>query len=236
MGKAIERLAVGQGHEVVLKIAKPNQHDLTRENLKKADVAIEFSQPETAFANIVFCLKSGIPVVSGTTAWLEKLEEAKAVCKAEKVAFFYASNFSIGVNIFFAVNRYLASMMAAHPQYEVSLEETHHSQKLDYPSGTAITLAEGILENLDRKSTWSAILTKEASAPGAFPKESIGIVSNRKDPAPGSHFVRWDSGVDTLEISHVAHSREGFASGALAAATWIVGKEGYFEMKDMLGF
>ncbi len=236
MGKTIERLAIQKGHEVVLKISNSNQHELTKENLIKADVAIEFSRPETAFHNIAFTLKSGVPIVSGTTAWLEKLDEAKSICKAENGTFFYSSNFSVGVNIFFAMNRHLSSMMATHLQYEVSIEETHHTQKLDYPSGTAITLAEGILENLDRKSRWSGVLKKEGVGTESFPKEAIGIVSNRIDPVPGSHSVKWESEIDAIEISHVAYSREGFAAGALTAAMWIIDKEGVFEMKDMLGF
>lgn len=233
MGKTIEKLALEAGHEVILKIDSRNQSSLTGENLRKADVAIEFSRPETAFENIKTCLKAGIPVVVGTTAWLDKLDEAKKLCEKTDGAFFYASNFSIGVNIFFALSRYLAGLMDDQPQYDVSMEEIHHKQKLDHPSGTAITLAEGILKNLHRKSAWVASL--DEPKPGISGSE-LPIVSKRIDPAPGTHIVTWASGIDTIEISHTAHSREGFAAGALAAAEWIVGKKGSFEMKDMLGF
>ncbi len=233
MGKTIERLALQSNHEVVLKIDKENADELTPENLQKADVAIEFTQPETAYGNIVACLESGVPVVVGTTAWLDKLDAVKKLCREKNGAFFHASNFSIGVNIFFAVSRYLAGLMNEQPQYDVSMEEVHHTQKLDHPSGTAITLAEGILKNINRKTSWAASLNepKTGLSPGEFP-----IVSKRIDPAPGTHVVTWASEIDTIEISHTAHSREGFAAGALAAAEWIIGKKGSFELKDMLGF
>ncbi|MCB0521273.1 MAG: 4-hydroxy-tetrahydrodipicolinate reductase [Lewinellaceae bacterium] len=228
MGKAIERLALAGGHEVVLKIGSGNKSELTVENLKLADVAIEFSRPETAFDNITLCAKAGIPVVCGTTAWLDRLEEAKGLVQANDSAFLYASNFSIGVNIFFALNRYLAVLMEQQPQYDVQMEETHHTQKLDAPSGTAITLANDILKNVARKNNW---VKEKANAPTELP-----IASKRVDNVPGTHIVTWASGIDTIEISHTAHSREGFAAGALAAAEWIVGKQGCFEMEDMLGF
>ncbi len=233
MGKTIERLALQSNHEIVLKIDKENADDLTQENLRMADVAIEFTQPETAYGNIVACLEAGVPVVVGTTAWLDKLDAVKKLCSERNGAFFHASNFSIGVNIFFAVNRYLAGLMNEQPQYDVRMKEVHHTQKLDHPSGTALTLAEGILKNLSRKSSWTASLGKPETAPA--PAE-LSIVSKRIDPAPGTHVVTWASDIDTIEISHTAHSREGFAAGALAAAEWIIGKKGSFEMKDMLGF
>ena len=233
MGKTIERLALKNGHEIVLKISSQNLSDLTPENLQRADAAIEFSRPERAFDNIATCLQAGVPVVVGTTAWLGRLEEAKKLCTETGGAFFYASNFSIGVNIFFAVNRYLAGLLNEQPQYDVRMEEIHHTQKLDHPSGTAITLAEGILKKLDRKSSWAASLNAPKSDITA---SELPIVSKRIDPAPGTHIVTWASDIDTIEISHTAHSREGFAASALAAAEWIVGKTGFFEMKDMLGF
>lgn len=233
MGRTIERLALDAGHEIVLKIDSQNKSDLTDENLRKADVAIEFSRPETAFENISACLRAGVPVVAGTTAWLDKLEEARKMCEETGGAFFYASNFSIGVNIFFAVNRYLAALMHQQPQYDVQMEEVHHTQKLDHPSGTAITLAEGILKNITRKSSWAASLNEPKTG---LKSSELSIVSKRTDPAPGTHIVTWASGIDTIELSHTAHAREGFAAGALAAAEWLIGKKGTFEMKDMLGF
>lgn len=227
MGKTIEQLAVDAGHEVVLKIDLDNADDLTSENLKQADVAIEFTRPETAFENITFCFKAGVPVVSGTTAWLDRFEEAVKVCKKEEGAFFYASNYSIGVNIFFSLSEYLAKMMNSYSEYEVSMEEVHHTQKLDAPSGTAITLAEGIIRQLDRKSKWK---------PERVDSElDIPISSKRIDRVPGTHHVKYFSEVDEIEIIHTARSREGFAKGALHAAEWLVGKQGVFGMRDLLG-
>lgn len=228
MGKTIDGLATADGHEIVLKIDKDNTGDCRPENLQKADVAIEFSQPDSAFDNIKACLESGVPVVAGTTAWLDRLEEAKALVDRHRGALFYASNFSVGVNIFFALNRQLARMMNDHPEYSVNMEEVHHTQKLDAPSGTAITLAEGIIGSLNGKSNW---------VEGRPPKEEeIPIVSKREGMVPGTHIVNYHSPVDTITIRHEAHSREGFAKGALLAATWIVGKQGFFGMPDLLGF
>ena len=234
MGKTIEGIALTKGHQIALQIDRDNLEDLTAENLKQADVAIEFSRPETAFDNIVFCLEAGVPVVSGTTAWLERLEEAKTICRQTGGAFLYASNFSIGVNLFVARNRRLAAMMASQKQYDVAMEEIHHTQKLDAPSGTAVTLAEGILSEVSRKKKWICV-----EGGGGSPAPIAGdllIASKRTGAVPGTHIVRWESAADTIEISHTAHSREGFAAGALAAAEWIVGKKGFFEMKDVLGF
>lgn len=235
MGQTIQRLAETAGDKIVLTIDLENKADFTKENLRKADVAIEFTRPETAFENIKTCLEAGVPVVSGTTGWLADMQAAKAVCQDNKGAFFYASNYSIGVNIFFAVNKYLAKLMASQPQYDVGMEEIHHLQKLDHPSGTGITLAEGILENSPQKKQWKAYLHSAGETPdsggGILP-----ILSKREENVPGTHIVTWKSAVDTLEISHEAHSREGFAAGALAAARWLVGKEGCFGMEDMLGF
>lgn len=228
MGKTIERLAMEAGDEVVLKISEENLADLTPENLKKADVTIEFTRPDSAFDNIRFCAENGVPVVCGTTGWLEKLEDAKAVCQQHGSALFYASNYSVGVNIFFAINRQLARMMQQQLEYNVNLEEIHHTHKLDAPSGTAITLAKAILDENDRKTRW-------VNGPETTPEE-LSILSKRLDNVPGTHVVRWDSPVDSIEIQHVAHSREGFAAGALMAAHWVVGKKGFFEMKDLLGF
>ena len=228
MGKTIDQLATAAGHEIVLKIDKDNAQDRTPENLKKADVAIEFSQPDSAFDNIKACLESGVPVVAGTTAWLDRLEEAKKLVAQYEGALFYASNFSIGVNIFFALNRQLAKMMNDHPDYAVDMEEIHHTQKLDAPSGTAITLAEGLIENLSGKKNWA-----EGKEPN---QDEIPILSKREGMVPGTHLVNYHSAVDTITIKHEAHSREGFAKGALLAATWVVGKQGFFGMPDLLGY
>lgn len=236
MGKTIKTLAEKGGDEVVLTIDFDNKTDLTLENLRRADVAIEFTRPETAFENVKACLEAGVPVVSGTTGWLDKMEEAKALCVAKNGAFFYASNYSVGVNIFFAVNRYLSKLMANQTQYDVRMEEIHHTQKLDHPSGTAITLAQGILKHISSKKDWVTHLqTADNQQFGKHP-ESLPIISKREPNVPGTHIVTWDSNVDTIEISHVAHSRKGFASGAIAAAHWLVGKKGCFGMEEMLGF
>lgn len=228
MGKTIEKLARAKGYEVALIIDMDNQADLTVANLRQADVAIEFTQPESAFSNIKSCLEAGVAVVSGTTGWLEKLPQARAICVANDGAFLHATNFSIGVNILFALNRYLAKMMNGQPQYDVAIEEIHHTQKLDAPSGTAITLAEGVLAGLKRKEKW----VNQATEVNA----ELPIISKREDPAPGTHTVTYQSAIDDIAISHVAHSREGFAMGALTAAEWIVGKQGTFTMQDVLGF
>jgi 4-hydroxy-tetrahydrodipicolinate reductase len=228
MGQAIGSLALQKGHNISLKVGSANKVDLTLENLCKTDVAIEFSRPETAFDNVALCLRAGVPVISGTTGWLDRLEAARELARHHGGAFLYASNFSIGVHIFFALNRYLSTLMEHQAQYDVRMEETHHTQKLDAPSGTAITLAQDILKNISRKTAWAKEKAQDASE---FP-----IVSKRIDQVPGTHIVTWASGIDTIEISHTAHSREGFAAGALAAAEWIVGKQGCFELKDMLGF
>ncbi|MEM1322255.1 MAG: 4-hydroxy-tetrahydrodipicolinate reductase [Bacteroidota bacterium] len=228
MGKTIERLAEAAGHEIVLRISSENTAEMTSESLQKADVAIEFSRPEEALRNIRCCLEVGLPVVSGTTGWLADYETVKAECLQKGGAFLYASNFSIGVNLFFALNEYLASMMNGQPQYEVELEEIHHTQKLDAPSGTGISLAEGVLRHLERKGRWR---NERSEQP-----EDLALLSKRIDKVPGTHQIRYSSREDTIEIKHTAHSREGFASGAIRAAEWLIGKQGCFGMKDVLGF
>jgi len=228
MGKTIDQMAVEKGHEIVLKIGITNLTDFTKEKMQQAEVAIEFSNPESAVENISNCMKWGVPVVSGTTGWLDKMDEIKVICKKENGGFFYASNYSVGVNIFFAINRQLAKMMNDQPQYQVEMEEIHHTQKLDAPSGTAITLAEGIIEEIERKSNW----TKEKSDNNV----DLPIISKRIDKVPGTHEIVYSSSIDSIEIKHTAHSRAGFAGGAILAAEWMVGKKGCFGMKDMLGF
>lgn len=226
MGKAIEEIALKKGHEIVLKISSSNKHELTAERLQQADVAIEFTGPEHAVANIVSCLNAGIPVVCGSTGWLQRLQEVESCCRQHNGSFLYASNFSIGVNIFFELNRKLASLMAGQPGYSISIEEIHHTHKKDAPSGTAITLAEQAIKELPGKNTW-------VNMPGTKENE-IGIVSKRIDPAPGTHSVKYSSAVDDIEIIHTAHNRQGFAGGALLAAEFIHNKKGIFSMKDVL--
>lgn len=220
MGQMIEQIALKRGHEIVAKI------DENSENIdfSKMDVAIDFSMPEAAFGNITKCLNNNIPVISGTTGWLDKYDEAISLCKEKKGAFIYASNFSLGVNIFFELNNYLAKMMQNLPEYKVELEEIHHTQKLDAPSGTAITLAEGVIAN----SNYAQWKLDSAS------DESLKITSKRIGKVPGTHTVAYDSVVDSIEIKHTAHNREGFALGAVTAAEWIIGKTGVFSMRDVL--
>lgn len=228
MGRMIEEVALQRGHVIVCKIDADNQSDFTQAKLSVADAAIEFTGPASAFANVSRCIRFGIPVVSGSTGWNESLEEAKALCRKEGGAFLHASNFSIGVNIFFQINKLLARLMAAQPSYDVTLKEVHHTQKLDSPSGTAVTLAEQVLLEVDRKKNW---VNSEASQP-----DELSIVSERTDPAPGTHHVRYSSPVDDIEIIHTAHNRQGFALGAVLAAEFIAGKTGVFGMDDVLHF
>lgn len=227
MGKAIEEIAVSKGHEIVLKVNIDNLEDNTIENIKKADVVIEFTGPESAFENISRCIEAGVPVVSGSTGWLNKYDEAKKLCEAKNGSFLYASNFSVGVNIFFAVNERLAELMAAQSQYDVMIKEIHHTAKLDAPSGTAITLAEQVLERSSFKKNW----VKEQGTN----KDELSIFSERIDPAPGTHHVKYSSEIDEIEIIHTAHSRKGFAGGAVLAAEFIKDRKGIFSMRDVLG-
>lgn len=220
MGKEIEKIALLRGHEIVVKKDVEAIIDI-----HVADVAIEFSVPDAAFNNITNCLENNVPVIAGTTGWLEKYAEAVAFCEQKKGAFLYASNFSVGVNIFFELNKHLAKMMGSFDDYQISLEEIHHTQKLDAPSGTAITLAEGIIQYTS-KNKWE-LGEKTAS-------ENIPIVAKRIPDVPGTHTIWYTSEVDTIEIKHTAHNRKGFALGAVIAAEWIVGKTGVFSMKDVL--
>jgi len=226
MGHMIEEVAATRGHKIVLKIDVTNQHDFTRENIATADVAIEFTNPESAFQNVMKCLEFEIPVVSGSTGWNQKLEEAKNYCKQINGSFLHTSNFSIGVNIFFEINKLLANLMSSQPAYDVMMREIHHTAKKDAPSGTAVTLADQILSNLPRKKNW-------VNSPSTT-SEQLSIISERVDPAPGTHYVKYSSEVDDIEIIHTAHSRKGFALGAVLAAEYISDKKGIFSMKDVL--
>ncbi len=227
MGKAIERFALEKGHEVVLKIGKENQAELTSANLSKADVAIDFSYPNSAEYHIRLCIDSGIPIVSGTTGWIDGLKRMNQYCEVQNGAFLYASNFSIGMNIFFVINEELAGIMNRQTQYDVRMEEIHHVHKLDSPSGTGITLANQIIEKLERKTAW--IESENAK------EDEIAIHATRYKETPGTHGVTYTSKIDDIEIRHTAHSRDGFATGALMAAEWLVGRKGIFTMRDVLG-
>lgn len=228
MGKTIEKIAKERKHDISVIIDKDNLSDLSKISAENTDVAIEFTQPESAFANIKSCLENKVPIVSGTTGWLNKRSEIEALCQKQKGAFFYASNFSIGVNIFFQLNKYLAKMMAQTQDYEAEIEEIHHTEKKDAPSGTAITLAEGMMQSLKHKKTWVNQETPNW--------EELSIISKREDNVPGTHLVSYHSLIDNIEIKHTAHSRQGFATGAVLAAEWLKGKIGLFGMEDMLQF
>jgi 4-hydroxy-tetrahydrodipicolinate reductase len=228
MGKAIEGVATARGHEIVLKIDMDNGWEMTKENLSKAEVAIEFTGPSSATENLRRCAETPIPVVCGSTGWLKEYPRIENLYKQNGSAFLYASNFSIGVNIFFELNRKLASLMANHPEYAIELKEIHHTQKKDAPSGTAITLAEQIMEIIPSFTHW-------VNRPGDHASE-LPILSERVDPAPGTHEIKYQSPIDDIQIIHTAHNREGFASGAVLAAEYIRHKKGIFTMKDVLGF
>jgi 4-hydroxy-tetrahydrodipicolinate reductase len=228
MGKAIETIAVNKGHDIVLKIGIENVEEFTIEAVQQADIVIEFSSPHSAFQNVMKCLEAKVPVVCGSTGWLEKYNEAKEFCEQQNTALLYASNFSVGVNLFFELNSYLAKLMSTHHEYNVVLEEIHHTEKKDAPSGTAITLAEQVLQHLQSKKIWVNKPTDKS--------EELEIVSKRIDPAPGTHSIKYTSAIDDIEITHTAHNRIGFASGAVLAAEFLVDKKGIFTMKDVLGF
>ena len=221
MGKTIEEIAIQRGHQIVLKVDK-DDHDY---DITKADVAIDFSIPNVAFSNISNCINNQIPVISGTTGWLEDYNKAVALCKEKQGAFIYASNFSLGVNIFFELNKTLARMMTNLKQYKVSLEEIHHTQKLDAPSGTAISLANDIIAEHSNYKQWKLEESIE---------NTINITAKRIDDVPGTHTITYESEVDAITIKHVAQNRQGFALGAVIAAEWIVGKTGVFTMNDVL--
>lgn len=226
MGKAIEEIAKKKGHEIVLKIDVNNLSDFTKEKLSKADVAIEFTSPHTAFENVKKCIEFRVPVICGSTGWLDKWNEIEIFCKEKDGTFLYASNFSIGVNLFFELNKYLAKLMNTYSDYNVSITEIHHTQKKDAPSGTAITLAEQILAHNISKEKWINQPTEN--------NNELEIISERIDPAPGTHTIKYSSTIDDIEITHTAHNRVGFASGAVLAAIFVVGKKGIFNMKDAL--
>ena len=226
MGKEIEKIALDRQHEIVLKIDITNPEDLTIRNLQKADVAIEFTIPSSAVGNYRLCFEAGIPVVSGTTGWLNRQAEVFDSCKNMNGTFFYASNFSLGVNIFFSLNKKLAELMGNRGEYKIKMTEIHHTQKLDAPSGTAITLAEGIMENIPSKTKWTNQTTENSA--------ELEIISERISEVPGTHIIKYDSEVDYIEITHCAKSRKGFALGAVLAAEFSHNKKGILTMNDLL--
>lgn len=227
MGQAIEEIALAKGHQVVLKIDISNAHELDQEHAAQADVAIEFTSPHSAFENVMKCLALDLPVVCGSTGWLDNWEQAKQFCLQQNGTLVYASNYSIGVNLFFELNTCLAKLMRNHSSYDVIMEEIHHTQKKDAPSGTAITLAEQILQHITGKKQWVNHLSDNV--------DDLEIISERVDPAPGTHKVKYTSAIDDIEIIHTAHNRKGFAGGAVMAAEFAVAKKGVFGMKDVLG-
>jgi 4-hydroxy-tetrahydrodipicolinate reductase len=225
MGRAIEKIAISRGHTIVARVdASPSDWDTIKTT--KADVAIEFSLPEKAAENVKKCLEMGIPVLSGTTGWLTEKTAVDQLALGKNIPFFYASNYSLGVNLFFKLNEYLAQLVSAYPQYQISMEEIHHTQKKDAPSGTAITLAEGVLKHFKQKTEW-ALSGEQTST-------EIPITSKRIDPYPGQHTITYHSSVDDIEIRHTAHSREGFALGAVLVAEWLPAQKGILGMDDFL--
>ncbi|PZD78281.1 4-hydroxy-tetrahydrodipicolinate reductase [Mesonia sp. K7] len=224
MGKAIEEIALERGHEVIYKTSE----NIRVNEFKEADVAIDFSIPDVAFSNISTCIEAGIPVISGTTGWLERYKDVVELCQKEKGTFLYASNFSLGVNLFFSLNEYLADLIQPYKEYQLELEEIHHTKKLDQPSGTAITLAENIIE----KSAYNDWFLKNNETKS---EKSIPIVAKRIENVPGTHVVSYNSEIDSIEIKHTAHNRKGFALGAVIAAEYVKDRQGIFTMKDVLG-
>ena len=225
MGHAIEKIAKSRGHEIVCIIDKDNISDIDSPEFASADVAIEFSTPETAYGNYLRAFSKGVRVVSGTTGWTNRLPEIRRMCDEGRGTLLYSSNFSVGMNVFFALNKYLARVMNHFPQYDADITEIYHIHKLDHPSGTAITLAEGIIENIDRKEKWS----EESNA-----ENVVHIAHERKGEVPGTHIINYTSEVDKITITHEAFSREGLALGAVVAAEWLNGKQGFYTMDNVI--
>jgi 4-hydroxy-tetrahydrodipicolinate reductase len=235
MGQLIEKFVVKRGHEVVLIVDEHNRSEITAEEISKADVAIDFSTPHAALDNIALCFDANLPIVVGTTGWYDHLQEIQETCHNEGKALLYGSNFSIGVNIFFHVNKMLAKAVAPYKQYDVQVEEIHPIHKLEAPSGTAITIAEGIIENNTSKSTWVNELVGGADQIVPKPDELL-IESLRIEEVPGTHTVLYSSEVDQIEFKHTAHNRDGFALGAVVAAEWLRGKQGFYQVTDIFDF
>jgi 4-hydroxy-tetrahydrodipicolinate reductase len=235
MGKLLERFAQERGHEICITIDADNASDIRSERFKEADVAIEFSVPHAALEHIYDAFEANVPIVVGTTGWYDELAAVEQKCRAGNNTLLYASNFSVGVNVFFYVNKVLAKLMNRYPQYDVQVEEIHHTQKLDAPSGTAITIAEGILDGLERKSSWvNEVIGQQDNV--ITKSNELLIESHRIEEVPGTHTVIYSSEVDELEFKHTAHSRAGFALGAILAAEWLQDKKGFYSIQDMFDF
>ena len=228
MGRLIDQLATAQGHEIVARIHIDNKEELDSLNSQNIDVAIDFSQPSAAVENIKWSIDRAIPIAVGTTGWLDRKQEVDTYCETNGGTYLYASNFSIGVNLFFQLNEQLAKLMNEQGQYNIGTKEIHHTQKLDAPSGTSITLAEGILKHIDRKDLW---VNQKSEI-----QNELEIISERVDPAPGTHIIQYTSPIDSIEIKHTAHSREGFAQGAITVAQWLKDQKGIKTMEDFLNF
>ena len=226
MGKEIEKIAISRGHSIALKIDINNANTITSADLKSCDAIIEFSTPHSVIPNMLKCFESGTPVVVGTTGWYDKADEMKKICKEKNACLFYASNFSIGVNIFFKVNEYLAKLMNNYEGYNVSIEEIHHIHKLDAPSGTGLSLANQILGNYSKKTKWVNTETNK--------ENELAIISKREGEVPGTHIIRYQSVIDDIEITHTAHNRQGFALGAVLAAEFVKGKKGIYGMNELM--
>lgn len=235
MGRIIEKYAIERGHEVVLIIDEDNRNDIEVDDLKTADVAIDFSTPNSILANIDLCFEADLPLVVGTTGWYDEIENVRQTCLEGNHSLLYGSNFSVGVNVFFHINKLLAAAMRPHHQYEVQVEEIHHTAKLDAPSGTAITIAEGIIENSDQKTDWVNYIVEEEKEVIPKPNQLL-IESHRIEDVPGTHTVLYSSEVDQIEFKHTAHNRAGFALGALMAAEWLQNKKGFFDVTEMFTF
>lgn len=235
MGQIIERIAHDRNHEIVLIIDENNRNEIGVEDLQQADVAIDFSTPDSVLANIDLCFEARVPVVVGTTGWYDQVDEIRKTCLDGNNSLLYGSNFSVGVNIFFYINKLLAKAMQPYKQYDVQVEEIHHTQKLDAPSGTAISIAEGIIENNEEKKSWINNIVGEEGE--VIPKkDELLIESLRLEDVPGTHTVLYSSEVDQIEFKHTAHSRSGFALGAVIAAEWLQHKKGFFNVKEMFNF
>lgn len=236
MGKEIEQIAINRGHQIGLIIDVDNHAELNETSAKQIDVAIDFSTPHSVIANIHQCLNLNVPLVIGTTGWYNELDSITTTCKEKNGSLFHSTNYSIGVNLFFEVNRHMAKLFKKYPQYQLAIEEIHHTQKLDSPSGTAITTAEGILESRPDLNNWTNQLIKSNQIPSSVANNELLIVSKREENVPGTHTVSYFNDVDRIDLTHTAHNRKGFAEGAVIAAEFLAGKKGIFTMKDLLGF
>lgn len=233
MGKIIEEIAISRGHSIVLKVNSANSAAFSDSELKQADVAIEFSRPDSVMQNISRCITAGVPIVVGTTGWYANLENVKKEVQSANGALFHASNFSLGVNLFFKMNEQLAELMKPFPEYEPSIEEIHHIHKLDAPSGTGITLAEGLLSHLGRKNNWKLYTEK---GPESANDTDLPLIAIRTGEVPGTHMVTYTSSIDRISMTHEAFNRKGFATGSVVAAEWITSRKGVFTMRDLLGY